>query len=40
VRVGLPKEARLRERLTPNGSKFTIDVCGFAPNASTAKEGP
>jgi|694.fasta_scaffold25635_4 type IV pilus assembly protein PilM len=40
VRRGLPKETRLRERLTPNGSKFTVDVCGFAPRAQAPKEGP
>lgn len=40
VRAGLPRDARLRERLTPNGSKFTVDVCGFVPPAQAPKEGP
>ncbi|MBL8857814.1 MAG: pilus assembly protein PilM [Planctomycetes bacterium] len=38
----LPKTARLNQRLTPSGSKFTVDFSLFAPplpNADAAKEG-
>jgi Tfp pilus assembly protein PilN len=27
LRSGLPSSAAMRERLTPNGSRFTIDIC-------------
>lgn len=38
VRQGLPSQAKLRERLTPNGSKFTLDICGFAPPTTPAEQ--
>lgn len=36
LRAKLPPSAALKERLTPNGSKFTIDVSFFSPPAPTS----
>jgi hypothetical protein len=30
LRAALPPGAAMRERLTPNGARFTIDVCLYA----------
>ena len=42
LRAKLPPQAALKERLNPNGSKFTVDVTFFAPPApagAPAEEG-
>ncbi len=40
LRSGLPPSAAMRERLTPNGSRFTIDICLLvAGRAASVDEG-
>ena len=39
LRSKLPPHAALKERLNPNGSKFTVDLTLFAPPVAKAAEG-
>jgi hypothetical protein len=39
LKKGLPPETALRDRPSPNGSKFTVDLCSLAP-PETVEEAP
>ncbi len=40
LKKGLPPETALRERPAPNGAKFTVDLCSFAPPEAPAEPTP